>query len=98
MLMPGLKYFRYLLWCTFADKFCQQGLYPYPQLSGQLKTLSDTRSIGALLKDGVVVRTSNLAVEGPVAIEPRTLRGSAARVAARKHTTFHAQKRTEEET
>ncbi|KAL0041795.1 hypothetical protein WJX79_004939 [Trebouxia sp. C0005] len=53
-------------------------------------------SIGALLKDGVVVRTSNLAVEGPVEIEPRTLRGSAARVAARKQTTFHTKKRSDE--
>lgn len=55
-------------------------------------------SIGALLKDGVVVRTSNLAVEGPVEIEPRTLRGSAARVAARKQTTFHTKKRSDEDT
>ena len=98
MLMPGLKYFRYVLCCTFADTFRQQGFYPCLAAAGQLKTLSGCCSIGALLKDGVVVRTSNLAVEGPVAIEPRTLRGSAARVAARKHTTFHAQKRTEDET
>jgi len=54
-------------------------------------------SIGALLKDGVVVRTSNLAVEGPVEIEPRTLRGSAARVAARKQTTFHTKKHADED-
>ncbi|KAL0047473.1 hypothetical protein WJX82_004362 [Trebouxia sp. C0006] len=54
-------------------------------------------SIGALLKDGVIVRTSNLAVEGPVEIEPRTLRGSAARVAARKQTTFHTKKRLDED-
>jgi len=55
-------------------------------------------SIGALLKDGVVVRTSNLAVEGPVVIRPQSLRGSAARVAARKNTTFHTKKRSEDET
>ena len=55
-------------------------------------------SIGALLKDGVVVRTSNLAVEGPVNIHPQSLRGSAARVAARKNTIFHTKKRSEEET
>ncbi len=49
------------------------------------------------MKDGVVVRTSNLAVEGPVEIEPRTLRGSAARVAARKQTTFHTKKHADED-
>ena len=46
-------------------------------------------SIGALLKDGVIVRTSNLVTPGPVGINAQTLRGSAARIAARKHSSFH---------
>lgn len=51
-------------------------------------------SFGALLKDGVVMRTSDLAVVGSVDIRPQTLRGSAARVAARKNTTFHTKMRS----
>lgn len=53
-------------------------------------------SIGAILKDGVVIKTSNLAVPGPVELKAKSLRGSAARVAARKLTAFHTKKRPDE--
>ncbi|KAL3138937.1 hypothetical protein ABBQ32_005750 [Trebouxia sp. C0010 RCD-2024] len=50
-------------------------------------------SVGALLKDGVTVCTSNLVIPGPIDISARSLRGTAARIAARKNSTLHVKRR-----
>ncbi|KAL3131066.1 hypothetical protein ABBQ38_000381 [Trebouxia sp. C0009 RCD-2024] len=50
-------------------------------------------SIGALLKDGVTVCTGNLVIPGPIDISARSLRGTAARIAARKNSTLHVKRR-----
>lgn len=55
-------------------------------------------SIGALLKDGVIVRTSNLVTPGAVEVGAQTLRGSAARIAARKHSAFHVKRQPDDST
>lgn len=50
-------------------------------------------SLAAFLNGGVVVRSSNLAVEGDVAVRAQAMGQSAARVAARQHSIFHGQKK-----
>lgn len=51
------------------------------------------RSLAAFLNGGVVIRSSNLAVEGDVSIRAQAMGQSAARVAARQHSIFHGQKK-----
>ena len=50
-------------------------------------------SLAAFLNGGVVIRSSNLAVEGDVAVRAQAMGQSAARVAARQHSIFHGQKK-----
>lgn len=50
-------------------------------------------SLAAFLSGGVVIRSSNLAVEGDVTIRAQAMGQSAARVAARQHSIFHGQKK-----
>ncbi|KAL3131068.1 hypothetical protein ABBQ38_000383 [Trebouxia sp. C0009 RCD-2024] len=50
-------------------------------------------SLAAFLNGGVVIRSSNLAVEGDVSIRAQAMGQSAARVAARQHSIFHGQKK-----
>lgn len=55
-------------------------------------------SIGALLKDGVIVRTSNLLIPGAIDVSATSLRGTAARLAARKNSTLHVKRRAQDAT
>lgn len=89
VLMPGLQYFRQ------ATADCLIGVnsvlgQPYKS-DNQL--LACCCSIGALLKDGVTVCTGNLVIPGPIDISARSLRGTAARIAARKNSTLHVKRR-----
>ena len=62
----------------------------------QLTQYLSMYSLAAFLNGGVVVRSSNLAVEGEVAVRAQIMGQSAARVAARQHSIFHGQKKSGE--
>lgn len=86
LLMPGLQYFR--------QETGKSSRWSWPLVV--LIRLTCCCSIGALLKDGVVIRTSNLVIPGSVDISAKSLRGTAARLAARKNSTLHVKRRAED--
>ena len=53
-------------------------------------------SLAAFLNGGVVIRSSNLAVEGEVQVRAQAMGHSAARIAAKQHSIFHGQKKSGE--
>ncbi len=50
-------------------------------------------SLAAFLNGGVVIRSSNLAVEGNVSVRAQAMGHSASRIAAKQHSIFHGQKK-----
>ena len=58
--------------------------------------LSCMCSLAAFLNGGVVIRSSNLAVEGGVQVRAQAMGHSAARIAAKQHSIFHGQKKAGE--
>ncbi|DBA83711.1 hypothetical protein WJX77_008370 [Trebouxia sp. C0004] len=50
-------------------------------------------SLAAFLNGGVVIRSSNLAVQGDVSVRAQAMGHSAARIAAKQHSIFHGQKK-----
>ena len=51
-------------------------------------------SVAALLRDGVVMRTSNMLRPGPVKVEAASLRNSATRMAVKQHAMFQTKRRS----
>jgi hypothetical protein len=55
--------------------------------------ISHAYSLAAFLNGGVVIRSSNLAVQGDVSVCAQAMGHSAARIAAKQHSIFHGQKK-----
>ena len=50
-------------------------------------------SLAAFLNGGVVIRSSNLAMQGSVSVRAQAMGHSASRIAAKQHSIFHGQKK-----
>lgn len=82
-----------LLLSTFQEKAIE------PELQSRLAAaLPSVRyiSLAAFLNGGVVIRSSNLAVQGEVQVRAQAMGHSAARIAAKQHSIFHGQKKAGE--
>ncbi len=55
--------------------------------------ISYSYSLAAFLNGGVVIRSSNLAVQGDVSVRAQAMGHSASRIAAKQHSIFHGQKK-----
>lgn len=79
-----------LLLSAFSDNSIKQSLHQ--EIAAALPSVRYI-SLAAFLNGGVVIRSSNLAVQGDVSVRAQAMGHSAARIAAKQHSIFHGQKK-----